>query len=131
MLFQLHQVVWSLWKGLLEESLKQGELTRVDSGGLMQQGKHSLGHLFMEWHIVRPKTMLILLLCHLQVRPLCSNTPPSLAALLDEPFPRTPEDMVQLEQHLLTAAAQTADQMLLVQLTRAHEDEAFVRQAIA
>jgi len=52
---------------------------------------------------------------------------PSLAALLDEPFPRTPEDMVQLEQHLLTAAAQTADQMLLVQLTRAHEDEAFVR----
>jgi hypothetical protein len=56
---------------------------------------------------------------------------PSLAALLDEPFPRTPEDMVQLEQHRLTAAAQTADQMLLVQLTRAHEDEAFVRQAIA
>src|SRR5439155_9070202 len=58
-LFQLQQVVWSLWKGLLEESRKQGELTRVDSGGLMQQGKHSLGHLFMEWHIVRPKTMLI------------------------------------------------------------------------
>ena len=56
---------------------------------------------------------------------------PSLEALLDEPFPRTPEDMVQLEQHLLTAAAQTADQMLLVQVTRAHEDEAFVRQAIA
>jgi hypothetical protein len=56
---------------------------------------------------------------------------PSLAALLDAPFPRTPEDMVQLEQRLLTAAAQTADQMLLVQVTRAHEDEAFVRQAIA
>ena len=56
---------------------------------------------------------------------------PSLAALLDAPFPRTPADMLQLEQHLLTAAAQTADQMLLVQLTRAHEDEAFVRQAIA
>ena len=56
---------------------------------------------------------------------------PSLAALLDEPFPRTPEDMLQLEQRLLIAAAQTADQMLLVQLTRAHEDETFVRQAIA
>src|SRR5712691_9924453 len=56
---------------------------------------------------------------------------PSLAALLDAPIPRTPEDMVQLEQRLLTAAAQTADQMLLVQVTRAHEDEAFVRQAIA
>ena len=39
--------------------------------------------------------------------------------------------MMQLEQRLSTAAAQTADQILLVQLTRAHEDETFVRQAIA
>ena len=39
--------------------------------------------------------------------------------------------MMQLEQRLSTAAAQTADQILLVQLTRAHEDAAFVRQAIA
>src|SRR2546426_6115400 len=29
----------------------------------------------MEWSVARPKTMLILLLCHPQVRPLCSNTP--------------------------------------------------------
>ena len=56
---------------------------------------------------------------------------PTLEALLAEPFPRTPQDMVQLEQRLSIAAAQTADQILLVQLTRAHEDEAFVRQAIA
>ena len=35
----------------------------------------------MEWNIVRPKTMLILLLCHLQVRPLCSNTPIPLKRL--------------------------------------------------
>src|SRR2546426_7142017 len=42
---------------------------------MMQQGKHSLGPLFMEWSVARPKTMLILLLCHPQVRPLCSNTP--------------------------------------------------------
>ena len=55
----------------------------------------------------------------------------SLEALLAEPFPHTPQEMLQLEQRLSTAAAQTADQMLLVQLTRAHEDEAFVRQAIA
>jgi hypothetical protein len=55
----------------------------------------------------------------------------TLAALLAEPFPRTPQDMMQLEQQLSTAAAQTADQILLVQVTRAHEDEAFVRQAIA
>jgi hypothetical protein len=56
---------------------------------------------------------------------------PTLEALLAEPFPRTPQDMMQLEQRLATAAAQTADQMLLIQMTRAHEDQAFVRQAMA
>ena len=56
---------------------------------------------------------------------------PSLTALLAEPFPQTPQDMLALEQRLATAAAQTADQILLVQLTRAHEDEHFVSQAIA
>src|SRR5262245_34175988 len=55
----------------------------------------------------------------------------TLEALLAEPFPRTPQDMLQLEQQLSAAAAQTADQILLIQVTRAHEDEAFVRQAIA
>jgi hypothetical protein len=54
-----------------------------------------------------------------------------LEALLEEPFPHTPQEMLQLEQRLSTAAAQTADQMVLVQLTRAHEAEAFVTQAIA
>jgi hypothetical protein len=56
---------------------------------------------------------------------------PTLEALLAEPFPRTPQDMMQLEQQLSIAAAQTADQMVLAQLTRAHEDETFVKQAIA
>lgn len=56
---------------------------------------------------------------------------PSLEALLGEPFPRTPEDLLQLERRLSTAAGQVADQIVLVQLTRAHEDEVFVRQAIA
>ena len=56
---------------------------------------------------------------------------PLLEVLLAEPFPQTPEDMLQLEQRLSVAAAQTADQMVLVQLTRAHEAEAFVRQAMA
>jgi hypothetical protein len=55
----------------------------------------------------------------------------SLEALLDEPFPQTPEDMLQLEQRLAAATAQVADQIVLVQLTRAHEAEAFVTQAIA
>src|SRR5262245_12535455 len=56
---------------------------------------------------------------------------PTLEAMLAEPFPRTPQDMMQLEQQLSTAAAQTADQIMLVQVTRAHEDAAFVRQAMA
>src|SRR5215510_12224348 len=64
-----------------------------------------------------------------------TNTHPhpfsSLEALLAEPFPRTPQDMMQLEQQLSTAAARTADQIMLVQMTRAHEDEAFVRHAMA
>jgi len=55
----------------------------------------------------------------------------SLEALLAEPFPHTPQEMLQLAQRLSTAAAQIADQILLVQLTRAHEDEPFVRHALA
>ena len=55
----------------------------------------------------------------------------TLEALLAEPFPRTPQDMMQLERQLSTATAQTADQIMLVEVTRAHEDEAFVRQAMA
>ena len=55
----------------------------------------------------------------------------TLEAMLAEPFPRSPQDMMQLEQRLSIAAAQTADQIVLVQVTRAHEDEAFVRHAIA
>src|SRR5256884_5843663 len=54
-----------------------------------------------------------------------------LEALLEEPFPHTPQEMLQLEQRLSTAAAQTADQIVLAQLTRAHEAEVFVTQAIA
>ena len=36
----------------------------------------------------------------------------SLEALLAEPFPHTPQEMLQLEQRLSTAAAQMADQIL-------------------
>src|SRR5262245_61854059 len=55
----------------------------------------------------------------------------SLEALLTAPFPQTPEAMLQLEQPLSVAAAKLADQIMRVQLTRAHEAEAFVMQAIA
>ena len=56
---------------------------------------------------------------------------PMLEVFLTEPFPHTPQDMMQLEQRLARAAAQTADQILLIQVTRAHEDEVFVRQAMS
>jgi hypothetical protein len=56
---------------------------------------------------------------------------PTLEAMLAGPFPRTSQDMMQLEQWLSRAAAQSADQIMLVQLTHAHADEAFVRHAIA
>jgi len=54
-----------------------------------------------------------------------------LEALLEKPFPQTPHDLLQLEQRLSAAATQVADQIVLGQLTRAHEEEAVVRQAIA
>ncbi len=54
-----------------------------------------------------------------------------LEALLEEPFPQTPQDLLQLEQRLSAAAAQVADHIVLTQLTRAHEAEAFVTQALA
>ena len=56
---------------------------------------------------------------------------PMLEVLLAEPLPHTPQAMRQLEQRLSTAAAQTAEQILLIQVTRAHADEAVVRQAMA
>jgi hypothetical protein len=34
-----------------------------------------------------------------------------LEALLEEPFPQTPNDLLQLEQRLSAAAAQVADQI--------------------
>src|SRR5262245_48252695 len=52
-------------------------------------------------------------------------------ALLAEPLPHPPQDMIHLAQRLSIAAAQTADPIVLVQGTRAHEDEAFVRHAMA
>jgi hypothetical protein len=55
----------------------------------------------------------------------------SLETLLAEPFLHPPQELLQLAQRLSIAAAQTADQIVLVQLTRAHEAEAFVTQAIA
>src|SRR2546422_1648999 len=54
-----------------------------------------------------------------------------LEALLEEPFPRTPEDLLQLEQRLSTAAGEGAGPNVLVQFTRAPEDEGFVEEAIA
>jgi hypothetical protein len=54
-----------------------------------------------------------------------------LEALLEEPFPQTPNDLWQLEQPLSAAAAQVVDPLVLAPLTRAHDAEAFVTQAMA
>src|SRR5262249_25217244 len=56
---------------------------------------------------------------------------PTLEAMLAEPFPRTPQDMMQLEQRLSIAAAQTADQILLVRSPGPRGEGALVRKAIA
>jgi hypothetical protein len=56
---------------------------------------------------------------------------PSLAALLAASFPHPPQEMLPLAQRLSIAAAPTAEQMWLAPLTRAHEDEHVVRQAMA
>ena len=55
----------------------------------------------------------------------------SLEALLAEPFPHPAQERLQLEQRLSTAAAQSAEQILLVQLPRAHEAKHLVRHARA
>ena len=78
--FQLQQVFWGPWEGLSKERFKRGELQLRNRGGIMKQGKHSVGHLLMKGNVVCPKAMLILLLCHPQVCPLCSNTPARLRA---------------------------------------------------
>src|SRR2546427_9815194 len=75
MLFQLHHVFWGPWRGLIKERRQRGKLQLGDRGGMMKQGKHSLGHLLIEGNTVCSKAMLILLLCHPQVHPLCSNAP--------------------------------------------------------
>ncbi len=48
---------------------------RVNISVMMHQGKHSLGRLIREGSFARPQAMLILLLCHSQGYPLCSNAP--------------------------------------------------------
>src|SRR6266851_7853001 len=75
MLFQLQHVFWGPWKGRIKERRKRGKLQLGDRGGMIKQGKHSLGHLLIEGNTVCSKAMLILLLCHPQVHPLCSNAP--------------------------------------------------------
>lgn len=53
-----------------------------------------------------------------------------LRSFLERPFPRTPEELWQMEQELHKTSAQVADQILLTHLLRAHEDKAFVQQAV-
>src|SRR5438105_7443758 len=90
--------------------------------------RYSLRAYNVPFHEEVPQTMLTLLHQTTAVHP-CQFS--LLEALLEEPFPQTPNDLLQLEQHLSAAAAQVADHIVLAQLTRAHEAEAFVTQALA
>jgi len=51
---------------------------------------------------------------------------PRLKSCSRSPFRTTPQEMLQLEQRLSTAQRRLPIRMVLVQLTRAHEAEAFV-----
>jgi hypothetical protein len=62
-----------------------------------------------------PQTLLTLLQHTTDVHP-CQFS--LLEAFLEEPFPQTPNELFQLEQRLSAAAAQVADHIVLLQLTR-------------
>jgi hypothetical protein len=47
-LFKLQHLLWSVRKGLREQSFKRGEWMRVRIGVMMHQGQHNLGRLFRE-----------------------------------------------------------------------------------
>ena len=53
-----------------------------------------------------------------------------LEALWDEPAPRTPLQFLQLERRVCAAAGQQADEILGHHLIGAHQDAAFVEQAV-
>jgi hypothetical protein len=64
------------------------------------------------------------------VSPCPLDLSPSLRHFLDGPLPRTPEDLLLLEQDVRKAAAQEADLFIAGRLKAVHEDKAFVKQAI-
>ena len=55
---------------------------------------------------------------------------PSLRSFLDRALPRTPEELLLLEQDVRKAAAQEADLFVAGRLKAVHEDKAFVKQVI-
>src|SRR5262245_24497405 len=64
--------------------------------------------------------------------PMLTHIPsPRLNPCSQSPFRTLHRRCGSLNSGWSTAAAQIADQILLVQLSRAHEDEHFVRQALA
>jgi hypothetical protein len=54
----------------------------------------------------------------------------TVASLWDAATPRTPTEFLALERRALQSAAQQADAILGYHLTRAHQDPAFVEQAV-
>lgn len=53
-----------------------------------------------------------------------------LQAYLEQPFPRTPQDFLEMEQQLYKTAAQVGDHIVFMQIEAAHDDRAFVKQAV-
>lgn len=53
-----------------------------------------------------------------------------LHTYLEQPFPRTPQDFLDMEQQLYKTAAQVGDHVVLMQIEAAHNDRAFVKEAV-
>jgi hypothetical protein len=53
-----------------------------------------------------------------------------LQAYLEQPFPRTPQAFLEMEQQLYQTTAQVGDHIVLMQMEAAHDDREFVKQAV-
>lgn len=53
-----------------------------------------------------------------------------LQTYLEQPFPRTPQDFLDMEQQLYKTAAEVGDHLVLMQIEAAHSDRAFVKEAV-
>lgn len=55
---------------------------------------------------------------------------PSFQKILESPFPRTEEEFRDREKEIYEEAARAGDELIMVQLLKAHNDKEFVKQAV-